>query len=102
MRLDLQDTKEFSAIAAKAGDQLLKIIIEAATGMVPENKKDASPEIVKSYKVHDRYWFKSLEGGHELARKAISLGAWKSLQPQLQPFISAVRSYAVLASNKDA
>lgn len=37
-----------------------------------------------------RKWFKSVDGGIELADKVLDLGIWDSLQPTLSPFLTAV------------
>ena len=58
--------KEFQAIEAKALD-LKKLIIEAATGVIPEDKKQTDKGELKTLKKHAEKWFKSVDGGRELA-----------------------------------
>jgi putative ATP-dependent endonuclease of OLD family len=45
----------------------------------------------KHYQSHGQTWFKTMEGGHELAHKVFTLGLWPTLKPQLMPFCNAVR-----------
>jgi len=84
------DEKEFSAIKTKAPD-LQKLIIEAATGVIPEEKKSVDKEKKKELKKHVQHWFKSVEGGRELATKVFNFGLWPQLETQLLPFLNAVR-----------
>jgi putative ATP-dependent endonuclease of OLD family len=88
-RLDIAQ-KDFPAIKAKAPD-LTKLIIEAATGTIPENKKDSDKSEKKVLKKHAEKWFKSEEGGCELAAKVFKFGLWPQLEGQLLPFLNAVR-----------
>ncbi|MBK3798206.1 AAA family ATPase [Azospirillum brasilense] len=77
---------DFTTIAAVAGDRLRALIVAAASG-----DSDGAPEgQAKTWKKHGRRWFKSLEGGRELADKAYALGAMMAVKPQLQPFINAL------------
>lgn len=85
-RLEIADA-DWSSIEAYAGEQLVRLIIEAATGKVPEKFAARKGE----FKAHARVWFKSIEGGRELAEKVFSLGAWPRLQPEILPFINAIR-----------
>lgn len=82
--------KEFSAIKAKA-DNLTKLIIEAATGSIPDEKKDASASDKKTMKKDAEKWFKSIRGGRELATKVFDFGLWPQLEEQLLPFLNAIR-----------
>jgi putative ATP-dependent endonuclease of OLD family len=82
--------KEFVAIQAKAPD-LKKLIIEAATGVIPEDMKSADKGDVKTLKKHAEKWFKSVAGGRELATKVFDFGLWPQLEKQLLPFPNAVR-----------
>lgn len=88
-RLGIEE-KEFSSIKSKAAD-LPKLIIEAATGVIPEEKKDAKKGDKKALKKHAEKWFKSVEGGRELAAKVFDFGLWPQLEKQLLPFLNAVR-----------
>jgi putative ATP-dependent endonuclease of OLD family len=84
------DGKEFSSIRTAAPD-LTKLIIEAATGAIPESKKNAEKGDKKALKKHAEKWFKSVEGGRELAAKVFDFGLWPQLEEQLLPFLNAVR-----------
>jgi putative ATP-dependent endonuclease of OLD family len=87
--------KEFLAITGKAAD-LTRLIIEAATGSVPDDKRDAERGEKKALKKHAERWFKSVEGGGELAAKLFSFGLWPQLEEQLLPFLNAVRGAVLL------
>lgn len=85
-RLGIQE-KDFTSISAKAQCDLVTLIMEAALGKVPDGADDATK---KQFKGHASCWFKSVEGGHELADKALRLGGRKKLEEQLLPFVNAV------------
>lgn len=89
-RLGINSTK-FPDIKAEARD-LSKLIIEAATGRIPEDKAEAEKGEKKALRKHAERWFKSVEGGRELASKVFDFGLWPRLQEQLLPFINAVRA----------
>jgi putative ATP-dependent endonuclease of OLD family len=95
-RLGIQE-KDFETIKGKAGSDLKALIIAAALGTVPEDKSAER----KQYQSHAQTWFKSVEGGRELAGKVFSLGIWSTLQPQLMPFCNAVRQAIDLAAIED-
>jgi putative ATP-dependent endonuclease of the OLD family len=79
---------DFGIIAAAAGDVLRDLIIAAASGAT-----DGAPAgQEKTWKKHGKRWFKSLDGGHELAIKAYELGPMAALDAQLRPFINAVKA----------
>ncbi|MCW2312053.1 ATP-dependent nuclease [Rhodoferax antarcticus] len=87
-RLGLQDkTTEVIGAALKASGKTWRaLIVAAATG-----SKDGAPEgQEKAWKKHSQQWFKSTDGGKELAQKMVALGAWAEIQPQLLPLINAV------------
>ena len=84
------DGKEFSTIKAEATD-LTKLIIDAATGTIPESKSNAERGEKKDLKKHAEKWFKSAEGGRELAAKVFDFNLWPQLEKQLLPFLNAVR-----------
>lgn len=88
-RLEIDD-KEFSAIRAKAPD-LTTLIIEAATGTVPKDSQRADSGEKKTLRKHGRHWFKSNEGGRELADKVFRFDLWPKLETELMPFLNAVR-----------
>jgi putative ATP-dependent endonuclease of OLD family len=84
-RLKLTE-KEFSVIQSNT-DNLRDLIIKTATG-----SKDgaATKEQGKEWKKHSQRWFKSEEGGRELAKKMVALGAWPHLRPILLPLINSI------------
>jgi hypothetical protein len=87
IRLEVGDEKDFEVMRQRAGPAFRALMIEAAIGTVPEGKESER----KAYRSHAERWFKNYSGGHELAQKMFSLGAWPSLKPQLIPFCNAVR-----------
>ena len=60
-RLGLEE-KDLPSIKAHCTD-LTAIIIAAATGTVPDDKKDADKSVKKALQKHAERWFKSVEGG---------------------------------------
>ncbi|HQS07312.1 MAG: OLD family endonuclease [Rhizobiales bacterium 24-66-13] len=80
--------KDFAALRARAGADFRARIVEAALGTVPTGKESDKNE----YKAHAGQWFKSVDGGRELAGKLFSLALWPALKPQLLPFCNAVRT----------
>jgi putative ATP-dependent endonuclease of the OLD family len=86
------DGKDFSTIKAAAGEELKPLVIAAATGRVPEDKKTEDKKVRKRYEGHAAKWFKSEEGGRELAGKVFRLGIWPKLETQALPFLNAVRA----------
>jgi putative ATP-dependent endonuclease of OLD family len=95
-RLGSQE-KDFETIKSKAGAGLKALILAAALGTVPEDKASEK----KEYSKHAQTWFKTEEGGRELAAKIFSIGAWPMLKPQLIPFCNAVRKVVGLAEIED-
>lgn len=89
-RLEI-DSTEFEKIKAAAGDNLVQLIIDAATGKVPEKHANADKSIKNDFKGDANSWFKSVDGGRELAEKVFSLGAWPKLQPEVMKFLNAIR-----------
>jgi putative ATP-dependent endonuclease of OLD family len=85
-RLGIQE-KDFATIKTKAGLGLKVLILAAAMGTVPDDKAAER----KHYQSHGQTWFKSVEGGRELAAKVFSLGIWPALKPQVMLFCNAVR-----------
>jgi putative ATP-dependent endonuclease of OLD family len=77
--------KSIAAIKNKTAD-LRSTIIAAATG----DKTGAPLVQEKDWKAHERCWFKSYEGGRELAGKMAVAGAWPKLQPKLLPLMNAL------------
>jgi putative ATP-dependent endonuclease of the OLD family len=82
--------KEFSVIKSKSAD-LRKLIIEAATGAIPEEKKNADKSEKNKLKSHAGTWFKSVQGGRELAIKMFDFGLYPQLVMQLLPFLTSIR-----------
>jgi putative ATP-dependent endonuclease of the OLD family len=95
-RLGIAD-KDFAALKAKAGTDFKARIVEAALGTVPTGKESEKNE----YKAHAGQWFKSNDGGRELAGKLFSLALWPALRPQLLPFCNAVRTAVGLTEIED-
>ena len=89
--------KDFGTIKAKAGADLKALIVAAASGTVPADKISEK----KQYQAHAKNWFKSVEGGRELAGKMFSLGAWSALKLQILPFCNAIRKAVDLPEIKD-
>jgi putative ATP-dependent endonuclease of OLD family len=77
---------DFTTIKGVAGDRLRSLIVAAASG----DAAGAPEKEAKTWKKHGKRWFKSLEGGRELANKAYALGAMDRVKPQLQPLIDAL------------
>jgi putative ATP-dependent endonuclease of OLD family len=87
-RLGIQgQEKDFATITAKAGSGVKALILAAALGAVPDDKTAEK----RQYQSHSQAWFKSADGGRELAAKIFTLGIWPTLKPQLMPFCNAVR-----------
>lgn len=91
-RLGLQDKQpaDIEGALAAAGTTWRQLIVAAAIG----NKAGAPADSEKTWKQHSRHWFKSEDGGRELAEKMVALGAWEALQPQLLPLINAILTAA--------
>ncbi len=89
--------KDFETIKRMAGAGLKDLIIAAALGRIPTGKESDK----KQYQAHSQEWFKSPQGGRELAEKMFSLNIWPTLQPQLMPFINAVRRAVDLPEIQD-
>lgn len=97
-RLSLGDgAVGFETIKAKAGDNLKAVIVAAATGLVPVGKDDEK----KKYQGEAQNWFKTVEGGQELADKMFTLDVWPILKTQLLPFCNAVRVAIGLEEQED-
>jgi putative ATP-dependent endonuclease of OLD family len=88
IRLGIDD-KSPAAIEAAAGGGLLALIVEAATGSIPERL--VGTEESQQYKAHSRAWFKSAAGGYELAGKLLQLPDWKTLAPTVWEFVEALQ-----------
>jgi putative ATP-dependent endonuclease of OLD family len=89
VRLQIED-KSYAAILAAAGnpENVRKLIIEAATGSIPD---EIPEDQKKAFKSHGRTWFKTIAGGFELGSKVLQFNVWPKLESQLLPFLNAVR-----------
>lgn len=90
-RLGMTGEVTAQTIQDEAGDQLMQLVIQAATGMVPVDIKDDKQK-AKNWKGHATLWFKTVKGGHELAEKMFSLDVWPKVEPKLLPFINALKA----------
>lgn len=95
-RLEIKDNT-FEAVFAAAGDDLIIVIIEAATGYVPDSLK-TNKSISSVYKAHAKQWFKSLDGGRELGQKLFDLNVWSDARCKLLPFVNAIREVLSMSS----
>ena len=95
-RLDIIE-KDFASIKAKAGSELKALMLAAASGTVPEGKTAEK----KHFQSQGQTWFKTVEGGRELAAKVFALDLWPKLKPELMPFCNAVRKAVELAEIQD-
>ena len=91
------DEKDLGTIKAKTGADLKALIVAAASGMVPADKISEK----RRYQGHAQNWFKSVNGGRELAGKMFNLGAWPMLKVQLLPFCNAIRKAVKLPEIQD-
>ncbi len=89
-RLEIPNA-DFTNISSAAGSNLPQLIVDAATGKVPDKYKDGDKHTKGRFKGHASLWFKSVQGGRELAQKVLELGAGEGLSPILLPFLNAIR-----------
>jgi putative ATP-dependent endonuclease of the OLD family len=87
-RLSTPD-KKFSTLRDAATD-FRATILAAATGRVPDCKKNADRATLKALRAHAENWFKSERGGRELANKLYSLKLAPALEGELLPFLNAI------------
>ncbi len=99
-RLGVEEAS-YEEMSEVAGDDWTRYIIEAATGHIPPEQADADRAIKKTLKGHGKVWFKSEEGGRELAAKVFQLGAWPSLRAEVLRFVNAVRATVGLPALED-
>jgi putative ATP-dependent endonuclease of OLD family len=93
------DDKSFAALRAAApGDRFKALIIEAATGSVPDGTPDDEK---KQFKSDAQTWFKTVDGGRELTDKMFALGVWPTFKDRLLPFCNAVLSAVGLDEIED-
>lgn len=83
------EQKDFKSIKSQAGENFHQLIIEAACGFVPKGI-DSSKE--KAFRSHGKSWFKTVQGGRELGRKAFMMARNSDLQDTLAPFVKAVQN----------
>lgn len=94
-RLGINDTS-LEAIRAAAGERIMALVVEAAVGHVPpEFANDRERQSI--YKGHASLWFKSLDGGRELAVKVVELGVWRLAAHAFLPLINELRRQLSLA-----
>ncbi len=86
-RLEIKDSS-LQAIKAASSD-LRALMIAAATGSKAGAPNDVAAKV---WGRHGRRWFKSVDGGRELAKKMFALDVWPQLKPVLMPFINAIRA----------
>lgn len=88
-RLGIQGKEEADIMQACGSAAALRaVIVAAATG----DKNGAPDERTgKEWGKHSQRWFKSIGGGAELCEKMIDLGLWPKVEPDLLPFINAIR-----------
>lgn len=97
-RLNIEN-KTFEDIVAAAGAQdidLRTLIIEAATGKVPDSLTNDDDK--KAWAKHSGRWFKSFDGGEEIAGKMWSLEIWPKVEPLLAPFLTAIKQQCGLSA----
>ena len=64
----------------------IQTAIDAASGKIPANTPESQK---KKFSGHGRKWFKSLQGGRELALKVFSCNAWENgIKEQLMPYVN--------------
>lgn len=95
-RLNVSD-KSLEAIRATAGEELRKVILEAALGEVPPDKSAEK----KEYRAHAQRWFKTISGGRELMVKLLTLRSLSAFKAQLMPFCNSVRNVIGLPAIED-
>ena len=98
-RLGVTD-KDFGKLKASCAD-LGTVIIDAAIGRIPASLANPTRGEKKAFKKHAESWFKSIEGGRELAEKVFVFGLWPKLKKQLLPFVNAVRTHVKLGTISD-
>lgn len=88
-RLGLNDKSIAALRAAAPGERFKAVIIAAAIGSVPDGTADDEK---KQFKSDAQTWFKTIDGGQELANKMFALGLWPMFKDRLLPFCNAVLS----------
>ena len=100
IRLNI-DEKDFESIKSAAGEKLRDVMIEAATGTVPDEHSDSDVSIRKSFQKHGQAWLKTVEGGRELANKALRSSNGQTLKTTLKPFVGAIQKALKPAQPKE-
>ncbi len=88
-RLGIDDAT-FERIKEVAGADLNKLIVDASAGKFPDDPSLTTDD-KKRMKGWCKSWFKTEDGGRELAKKVFDLGVWHRLRPTALPFVNAVR-----------
>lgn len=88
-----EEEKSFAHLREAAGDRLRAIVVEAATGRVPPEVDSAT---AKSWRKHGQRWFKSTDGGRELAVKLVAMQdtVSGSVTAEIRAFLDAIVSRA--------
>lgn len=82
--------KSLGTLTEQAED-LKQVIIQAALGKKPDFVDADDKPTVKKFAKHSQRWFKSYDGGQELAQKVLAFGIWPKISSQVMPFLNAVR-----------
>ena len=84
------DDASFQRIEEVAGANLTQVIVHASSGNIPDDPSLTADD-KKRMKGWCKSWFKTEEGGRELARKVFDLGVWPELRPTILPFVNKIR-----------
>jgi putative ATP-dependent endonuclease of OLD family len=99
-RLEIENA-DIENIKEAAKGNLAELIIEAATGVIPPKFAEAEKQVRNRFKGDAKIWFKSIEGGRELAGKVMDFGAWPKLKTTVMPFLNAIRETIGLRAIED-
>jgi len=97
----LGSADNLEALDAVPKSQLRAAIIDASTGVVPPNTANLPKEIRNQFRGDSKFWFKSLQGGRELARRIFDLDIWPLLRAEVMPFVNAIRAECGLGTLDD-
>jgi putative ATP-dependent endonuclease of OLD family len=84
------DEARFDRIEEVAGADLMQVIVDASSGNIPDDPFLTTDD-KKRMKGWCKSWFKTEEGGRELARKVFDLGVWPILRSTVLPFVNGIR-----------
>ncbi|HKO43729.1 MAG TPA: AAA family ATPase [Pyrinomonadaceae bacterium] len=84
------DDASYQRIEEAAGASLRQVIVEASSGKIPDDSSLTADD-KKRMKGWCKSWFKTEEGGRELARKIFDLGVWPALRSTILPFVNEIR-----------